>query len=339
MSFRVVWCVHKHALMLLRSRLAVLVLSLSTCVAAAGCGEVDPDDGDENIAIGDGATNEDELVAERQLNGSELPDKTVSLTFDDGPGAKTADLADFLAARGIKATFFINGMRAPGRQAAIDRIVGRGHLLANHTQNHKSLTSLGDGAIVDEVKATDAIIKDAQPGGPWIIRAPFGAWNGKVAGAINDSGMKKYVGSVFWDEGGALTDTAAADWACWGKKVSVQRCGELYLQEIRAKKRGIVLLHDIHDKTVEMVKEVIVPALVGEGYKFVDLAEVPSVKRALGAPPASADQCQSATLGRPVDENVCVQSRSNQKWFRCVDREWRGIAGPNDPACTKTFPL
>jgi len=319
-----------------------LALGLLGLVLATGCATAssttEEEGGEGATAAGDGVSA-DELVAERQLVGRELPERTVSLTFDDGPGKRTAELADFLAEQGIPAAFFINGNRVPGRQEAVDRVVGRGHLLANHTQTHRSLPSLAAEEVVKEIADTDALIHAVQPNGPWVIRAPFGAWNGTVANAVNASAMRKYVGSVFWDEGGQLTDTAAADWACWGQDISVERCGELYLNEIRTKKRGIVLLHDIHDRTVEMVKTVIVPALVAEGYAFTPLVEVPSVKRALEAPPPAPRQCESATLGRPVDENVCVQSRSNERWFRCVDGEWHGIDGPEDPRCTERFPL
>ncbi|MBN9165685.1 MAG: hypothetical protein BGO98_20325 [Myxococcales bacterium 68-20] len=326
--------------MVARRLFALLLVATSACVASAGCAvDADSDEGEyDETQAGDGATTEDELVAERQLNGSELPAKTLSLTFDDGPGRRTAELADYLAEKGVKGAFFINGSKVAGRQGAVDKIVGRGHLLANHTHNHKQLTALSATSIVKEIADTDAIIAAAQPEGPWVVRAPFGAWNAGVARAINATAMKKYVGSVFWDEGGALTANAAADWDCWGKGVSVQRCGDLYLKEIRAKKRGIVLMHDIHDKTVDMVKYIL-PTLIAEGYKFTALEEVPSVKRAIQSVPANDEQCQSATLGRPVDENVCVQSRSNQRWSRCVDGEWVGSTGPTDTKCIKRYPL
>ncbi|MBX3209785.1 MAG: polysaccharide deacetylase family protein [Labilithrix sp.] len=330
--------------MVARRLLALLLVATSACVATAGCA-VDGDgigegDDDDNVVVGDGMSPDDELVAERQLNGSELPNKTISLTFDDGPGRRTGELADYLAEKGVKGAFFINGSKVAGRQGAIDKIVGRGHLLANHTHNHKQLTSLSAASVVKEIADTDAIIAQAQPQGPWVVRAPFGAWNANVARAINASSMKKYVGSVFWDQGGALTTTAAADWDCWGKGVSVQRCGDLYLNEIRTKKRGVVLFHDIHDKTVDMIKQ-IVPTLIAEGYTFAALEDVPSVKRAIAgaSTPARDEQCQSATLGRPVDENVCVQSRSTQRWSRCVDGEWIASTGPTDTKCSQRFPL
>ena len=79
-----------------------------------------------------------------------MPDKTISLTFDDGPGPRTAELAEYLAAEGVHGTFFINGKNVPGRQGAVDTIVGRGHLLANHTQNHLQLTKLSGDKVVKE---------------------------------------------------------------------------------------------------------------------------------------------------------------------------------------------
>jgi peptidoglycan/xylan/chitin deacetylase (PgdA/CDA1 family) len=328
--------------MLFRRGLVLLAIAGAACVVGAGCAvdtsNTSTGDGDDDTVTGDGSSPDDELVAERQLNGSELPDKTISLTFDDGPGRRTSELADFLAQNGVKGAFFINGMKVPGRQAAVDRIVGRGHLLANHTQNHKQLTSLSASRIASEITETDAIIAKVQPQGPWLVRAPFGAWNGTVARAVNATPMQKYVGSIFWDEGGQLTTNAAADWDCWGKGVSVERCSDLYLQEIRRKKKGVVLMHDIHDKTVDMVKRIL-PTLIAEGFKFAPLTEVPSIKRAIAATPATDEQCQSATLGRPVNENVCVQSRSTQKWSRCVDGEWLGSTGPTDTKCIERFPL
>ena len=268
--------------MFARRLLTVLVASTSAWLALAGCAP-DPEgsDGDALVPVVNGIGDQ-EIVAERQLTGRDMAEKTLSLTFDDGPGRRTSELADYLAEKGVKGAFFINGVRVPGRQVAIDTIVGRGHLLANHTQNHKQLTRLSSDAVVKEISDTDAIIAHAQPQGPWVFRAPFGAWNTNVAGVVNGSAMRKYVGSVFWDEGGVLTASAAADWDCWGRGVSVERCGELYLNEIRSKKRGVVLMHDLHNKTIDMVKHIL-PTLIAEGYQFQALQDVPSVKRAIGA--------------------------------------------------------
>lgn len=265
---------------------ALLVLATSACVAVVGCAADDGDGdivspSDETDPEGAGGPGNDELVSGRQLNGSNMAPMTINLTFDDGPGRRTIELSDYLTEHGIKATFFINGSKVPGRQGALQNIVDNGHTLANHTHNHKQLTSLSGAQVVKEIADTDALIAAVQPNGPWLLRAPFGAWKESTANAVNGTAMSKYVGSIFWDEGGQLTNSAGADWDCWGKGVSVQRCGDLYLQEIRSKKRGIVLLHDIHDKTVDMIKY-IVPKLEEDGYKFTPIEEVPSVRAALG---------------------------------------------------------
>lgn len=332
--------------MLSRRLLALLLIASSGCIAVAGCSADPSDDSATDEGSNDGppgeGSSQDEVVGERQLNGSELPAKTVSLTFDDGPGPRTQELAEYLASEGIKGSFFINGKNAPGRQRMLQAIVDNGHELANHTQNHLQLTSQSGTKVVAEIGQTDDVIRQFQPNGPWLLRAPFGAWNGTVARAVNNSPMKRYVGSIFWNEGGALTSNAAADWDCWGKGVSVQRCGALYLEEIKRNGKGIVLFHDVHGKTVDMMKQVVVPGLKAAGFKFALLQDVPSIKRAMGAatqPPPADDECSSATLGHSVKENVCVQSRTDQKWYRCVDGDWAASTGAADTRCTQRLPL
>jgi peptidoglycan/xylan/chitin deacetylase (PgdA/CDA1 family) len=326
-----------------RRVLAALLLSTVAACGFAGCA-VDDGGGDEATSDpGDSVTGEDELISEHQLMGGELPTKTISLTFDDGPGARTVELADYLASKGIHATFFINGSKVPGRQGAIDAILGRGHLLANHTQNHLQLTRQSSDKVISELSQTDAIIAAAQPNAPFLMRAPFGAMNGSVVRALNGSSMRKYVGSVFWDVGGQLTASAGADWACWGQRVSVERCGDLYLQEIAAKRRGIVLLHDIHDKTVDMVK-LMVPRLQADGYRFAKLTDVPSVARSIaavsgGTGSTEEGSCASSTLGRRVPDKSCVQARRDQKWNICLGGEWAGLPGPGDSRCVARYPL
>ena len=322
-------------------RLAALALASSVvaCASLAGCAAPAGEEGDPSVSdgtsTGDG-TSEEAIVSEHSLVGNELPDHTLALTFDDGPGPRTQELADYLAAEGVHATFFINGMHVPGHQAALDAIVGRGHILANHTQNHLQLTKLSSAKVITEVTQTDAFIQEVQPNGPWLLRPPFGAWNGSTAAAVNGTPMKKYVGSVFWDIGGELTATSAADWACWGKGVSIERCGDLYLQEIKARKRGITLMHDVHNKSVDMMKYIL-PKLKADGWKFASLLDVPSIKRQIAnvsAVTAAPDACNSSTVGRSVPAGSCVQSRNDQKWHRCDNKEWVDASGPADAKCT-----
>ncbi len=322
------------------SSLGWMVLAASVLAVACSAETLPEDEGAP--LDGDGNVSEDELVSERQLMGSDMAQKHIALTFDDGPGGRTAELANYLGDERVVAAFFINGKNVPGRQGVIDTLIQRGHSLANHTQNHEQMTRLSGTPLVKAVSDTDVFVKAAQPRGPFLLRAPYGAWNGRVANELNATEMKKYVGSIFWDVGGALTATAAADWDCWGRGVSVQRCADLYLQEIRAKKRGIVLMHDVHSKTVDMVK-LMVPVLKAEGYVFDKVEDAPSVKRAIAtasggtATPPGA-KCFSSTLGVDKEEGACVQSRRDQKWYRCAAGEWIA-ASATDARCTSRVAL
>ena len=321
-------------------RLVALALasSVAACGALAGCAAPTADDEDDAaLAGGSGdGTSEDAIVSERQLMGIDCPTRRSASRSTTAPARAPRSSPSSSPPKACTAPSSSTARTSPVVRAPLDTIVGRGHLLANHTQNHLQLTKLSGDKVVKEVADTDAFIVRAQPNQPFVLRAPFGAWNGATARAVNATPMKKYVGSVFWDVGGELTAHSAADWDCWGKGVSVQRCGELYLQEIRAKKHGIVLMHDVHNKSVDMMKQIL-PTLKAEGYKFAALTDVPSVKRAIGAVSevTAGDQgCSSSTLGRTVPENACVQSRSDQKWHRCEDNEWVASSGAADPKCT-----
>lgn len=213
---------------------------------------------------------------ENQLLGRDLPAKTISLTFDDGPGERTEELVDYLYENNIRATFFVVGSNAKGKEALLQKIKARGHLLANHSQNHESMLKTKDP--IDAVRATDNIIAPFTTGNMYLFRAPYGAWSGNIARVLNADGLTKYVGSVFWDIGGQSTARYSADWDCWGKGWSIPYCGEGYLNEIYDLNRGIVLMHDVHNKTVEMTKWM-VPRLQNAGYQFARLDEVPNIAK------------------------------------------------------------
>jgi peptidoglycan/xylan/chitin deacetylase (PgdA/CDA1 family) len=307
----------------------VLAMALgSIALAAWGCHGTDEPS----------QSSEDQLVSVDQLDGSDLPPGKYVLTFDDGPAERTEELANWLGDRGIVATFFINGVRVPGLESALKTVKARGHILGNHTQNHVDMRAQFGQDLIDAVGDTDSIIARFQPDGPWLLRAPFGAWNGRVAGDVNGSAMQKYVGPVFWNAGGELTDTTAADWACWSNGVTVEACANLYLNEMKMRGRGIVLMHDLHSQSVDMAK-IIVEAM-GAG-SFVPLTSAPQIAArlaggGLGGGGAGAT-CSSATLGTGVPKGTCVQRNDGaHAWFRCDgadEQDWTPIGGPGE-GCT-----
>ncbi len=65
--------------------------------------------------------------------------RAIVLTYDDGPSAgMTPTVADLLTQHGAKATFFMIGGCAQMHPALVTRLVGEGHEIGSHTQNHSN---------------------------------------------------------------------------------------------------------------------------------------------------------------------------------------------------------
>jgi peptidoglycan/xylan/chitin deacetylase (PgdA/CDA1 family) len=146
------------------------------------------------------------------------------------------------------------------------------------------------------------------PALPRYFRAPYGAWNTTHAAKLNAiASVRDYIGPVYWSVGGALVPnvvvnyktnavtgsrpktaaeiTQAADWDCWSSSkkfgysaIPVEVCLAGYLKETRRKGGGVVLMHDLTLNTVDMVSQFI-PALLQEGYSFVNLNDLRSLEQ------------------------------------------------------------
>lgn len=63
--------------------------------------------------------------------------KKVALTFDDGPNPpRTDQVMDILESRGVRGTFFVIGKWVDRWPQAFRRIVGKGHVIGNHSYLH-----------------------------------------------------------------------------------------------------------------------------------------------------------------------------------------------------------
>ncbi len=221
------------------------------------------------------------------ISGADLPDRTLSLTFDDGPTAATLPIARFLETRGIAATFYVLGNVAASQTTTLQKLQKMGHLVANHTWTHVGLDTPGNLSPYEEVARSDRLISPYVPGANFLFRAPYGAFPAHLADHFNRSGLSKYVGPIHWNIGGSMENGFAADWACWQSYgLSIDECARRYLAEVRYRRRGIVLMHDNHAETEHLTKRLI-PWLIAEGYRFVRNDQVPGIAAKLRAGGAS----------------------------------------------------
>src|ERR1022692_4233163 len=71
----------------------------------------------------------------------ELPPYSVTLTFDDGPGPVSAELARLLRDEGVPGTFFVLGESIERHRQVLDTIRDCGHVIGLHGDRHRPFRS------------------------------------------------------------------------------------------------------------------------------------------------------------------------------------------------------
>jgi peptidoglycan/xylan/chitin deacetylase (PgdA/CDA1 family) len=198
----------------------------------------------------------------------------LALTFDDGPGPNTEQLARLLNDRQIRATFFILGSEAEKYPGVLPTLVKLGHLIGNHTYSHANLIERNNGEAAEEILKTHQYISAVLPEGPFFFRAPWGYWPEASRGlpdSLNGNPvLNRYCGPISWDVSGI-------DCGCWQRNESADECAGRYIADIRSRLAhgGIIDLHDNHPKECEMVERLLSQV---QGYKCVRLDEMPSIR-------------------------------------------------------------
>ncbi|MBP1157103.1 MULTISPECIES: polysaccharide deacetylase family protein [unclassified Paenibacillus] len=101
--------------------------------------------------------------------------KQVALTFDDSPDTQfTPQVLDVLKQYNVRATFFLIGSQAEKYPEIVKRIVREGHVIGNHSYDHKLFTKLTDEKFKAQVLQTQKTLKSLIGYTPRLIRPPYG---------------------------------------------------------------------------------------------------------------------------------------------------------------------
>ena len=191
----------------------------------------------------------------------------IAMTFDDGPhGTLTPKLLDMLAARRIKATFYVVGQCVAEYPEILKRAAREGHEIASHSWSHPNLGKMSDEAVRNELRKTDDLIKATIGVRPTNMRPPYGSITPRQKGWIHDEFGYRV---IIWD-------VDPFDWKRPGSAVVTSRIVN------QAKPGSIILAHDIHPATVEAMPETF-DQLLAKGFKFVTVSELLAMERP--APP------------------------------------------------------
>jgi peptidoglycan/xylan/chitin deacetylase (PgdA/CDA1 family) len=131
------------------------------------------------------------------------PAGVVALTFDAGADRGYAeDILDTLSDEQVPATFGMTGRWALANPELVQRMAADGHMLINHTFDHRSFTGLSDhlgGLSADrrreELLQADAVIAPliGHSTCPW-YRLPYGDDDARVAADVAEIGYAQQVG-------------------------------------------------------------------------------------------------------------------------------------------------
>jgi peptidoglycan-N-acetylglucosamine deacetylase len=182
----------------------------------------------------------------------------IAMSFDDGPSATlTPKLLDLLAARHIKATFFVIGENVVEHPEIVARAAREGHEIGNHSWSHPNFAKMSQESVRSQLQRTDDAIKNATGKRPTLMRPPYGSITDREKHWIHDEFGYQII----------LWDVDPYDWRRPGPAVVRNRI----LKETRP--GSIVLSHDIHPGTIEAMPSTL-DALEAKGFKFVTVSEL-----------------------------------------------------------------
>jgi peptidoglycan/xylan/chitin deacetylase (PgdA/CDA1 family) len=169
-----------------------------------------------------------------------LADHEVVVTFDDGPSPKyTSRILDELAAECVKATFLMVGEMAKAHPDEVRRVFAEGHTIGTHSYSHpftfRRMSEQQAGTEIDAgIEAVQAALGDPKDVAPF-FRVPGFLTAKPTEAALAARGL------MTWS-----ADFPADDW----KRITSGEVVKRAMSRIEAKGRGILLLHDIHERTV-----------------------------------------------------------------------------------------
>ena len=149
-------------------------------------------------------------------------EKTIYLTFDDGPIPKLTEwILDELAKYNAKATFFCVGENVVRNKNIFERVILEGHKVGNHTMTHIKGFKHSVAEYMREANECRTLVNSP------LFRPPYGRMKRAQYKALTQQGFR----IILWD-------VISYDY----EKISPKTCAEKVIKY--AKSGSIVLFHD-----------------------------------------------------------------------------------------------
>lgn len=201
------------------------------------------------------------LTKTKFLKKEHKSEKSIYLTFDDGPSEYTEELLDLLKEYDIKATFFCVANFAKERPNTIKRMQAEGHQIALHSLRHKNFMLQGVNETRKDLEKSLEIMQELGVNVKY-YRAPWGDTNIYLLNAIKKKNLKL----IYWH-------VMAEDWEGTTTK-------EIICKKLLSRTKGgdIICLHDGRGeneapfRTIQALESAI-PIFLEKGYTFKKIDE------------------------------------------------------------------
>ncbi|WP_442875194.1 bifunctional polysaccharide deacetylase/glycosyltransferase family 2 protein [Actinoplanes sp. NBC_00393] len=242
-----------------------------------------------------------------QESTSRLPERTIALTFDDGPDPEwTPKILKVLRDNDAHGTFFVVGSQVARRPELTKQIVADGNELGLHTFTHPNMQRLAPWRRELELSQNQMAIARATGVRTNLARLPYSSKNA----AIDEVNWKivKEVGAQGYLV--VVNDTDSQDWQRPGVEQIVRNATP------PKDESAIILFHDAggeRSQTVAALAEFI-PRMKARGYRFTTVTE--GLNLGISA--------NAAAKGRAESTETVAQLPLNQDAPH--SDEWRGLA-------------
>jgi len=188
----------------------------------------------------------------------------VQFTFDDGPDlAKTPKVLDALKKHNLQATFFVEGINLDGtseqaqeRRELLKRVMSDGHIIGNHTYDHKDLCRLSSETAAWELDKTTELIKSTTGlDRVEYIRPPYGKKCKSLNKLLDARKMKAVYWQIDpreWERDQKTHQFKTADQVLEGIMTQYHQ-----LHDEQGIKHMIIILHDTKQVTVDLLPKLL----------------------------------------------------------------------------------
>ncbi|WP_340967455.1 polysaccharide deacetylase family protein [Bacillus sp. PPSBB_11] len=191
--------------------------------------------------------------------------KTIFLTFDDGPSATSNQLLNVLKAHQVKATFFMLGPQIQAHPAAVKRLYQEGHQLGLHGMTHDiNRFYQNSESPANEMREAQLILASVTGVYTRLVRTPYGS----VPNLTYDQKVRlNQYGFIYWD-----WTIDSLDWRYKNSQYVQEVLNQLQMfEKNKPWEPKVILMHDQPSTTNYL--DSLITQLKARGYTFAVINE------------------------------------------------------------------